>query len=90
MLTISPLMKMVINWIRRKMWKPKGKIYSLKCNQCNEGFLSSYSMDAPICGHCLQRVKSNDTTINTEKHCRVCGKIGTIHSSDKCDSCYFK
>jgi hypothetical protein len=50
----------------------------------------AHSMDAPICGHCLQRVKSHDATINTEKHCRVCGKIGTIHSSDKCDSCYFK
>ena len=89
-MNISLVMKMIINWIRRKMWKPKGKIYSLKCNQCNKGFLSSYSMDAPICGYCLQRVKSLDATINTNDLCRICGKKGTMHSSDKCYNCYFR
>ena len=45
-------------------WKPKGKMYSLKCTQCGAGFLSSYNLDAPICGKCLQKAKSLDSTVD--------------------------
>jgi hypothetical protein len=43
---------LVISILRR--WKPKGKMFSLKCNQCGSGFLSSYDLEAPICGKCLK------------------------------------
>ena len=81
---------MIFNWIRRITWKPKGKIYSLKCNQCGEGFLYKRNMDAPICGRCIQEIKSSNSTINHEKSCIICGKKGVIKSSEKCNECYFK
>lgn len=82
--------KLILNWIRRKTWKPKGKIYSLKCNQCGDGFISNHPMEAPICGICLQKIKSIDLTVDTEKKCIICGRNGAIYSSNKCNDCYFK
>jgi len=31
---------------RFNRWKPKGKMYSLRCNQCGEGFLSINALEA--------------------------------------------
>ncbi len=70
-------------------WKPKGKMYSLKCNQCGDGFLSSYALEVPICGKCLQKAKSLDSTIEHEKHCVKCGSAGVIYGKEYCYSCYF-
>jgi len=81
---------LILNWIRRKTWKPKGKIYSLKCNQCGDGFISNHLMEAPICGICLQKIKSIDLTVDTEKKCIICGRNGAVYSSNKCNDCYFK
>ena len=72
-----------------RRWKPKGKMYSLKCTQCGEGFLSSYNLDAPICGTCLQKAKSLDSTIDHDKVCENCGTAGVIYGKDRCYSCYF-
>jgi hypothetical protein len=51
----------VISIFRRR--KPKGKMYSLRCNQCGSGFLSSFNLDAPICCrrilHLLQLLQKN-------------------------------
>lgn len=70
-------------------WKPKGKMYSLKCTQCGAGFLSSYNLDAPICGKCLQKAKSLDSTVEYEKQCAGCGAQGVIYGKQYCYSCYF-
>jgi ribosomal protein L37E len=72
-----------------RSWKPRGKMYSLKCNQCSEGFLSSYQLEAPICGKCLQKAKSLDSTIEHEKQCLTCGTHGVIYGKEYCYSCYF-
>jgi ribosomal protein L37E len=70
-------------------WKPKGKMYSLRCGQCGEGFLSSYHLEAPICGKCLQKAKSLNSTIEHEKKCLGCGSQGVIYGKQYCYSCYF-
>ncbi|AIF82461.1 hypothetical protein NTE_00379 [Candidatus Nitrososphaera evergladensis SR1] len=70
-------------------WKPKGKMYSLRCGQCGEGFLSSYHLEAPICGKCLQKAKSLNSTIEHEKQCQGCGSQGVIYGKQYCYSCYF-
>ena len=72
-----------------RSWRPRGKMYSLKCNQCGQGFLSSYQLEAPICGKCLQKAKSLDSTIEHEKHCLTCGAQGVIYGKEYCHSCYF-
>ena len=72
-----------------RSWRPRGKMYSLKCNQCGEGFLSSYQLEAPICGKCLQKAKSLDSTIEHEKQCLTCGAQGVIYGKEYCYSCYF-
>jgi ribosomal protein L37E len=72
-----------------RTWKPKGKMYSLKCNQCGGGFLSSYHLDAPICGACLQKAKSLDSTVEYDKKCITCGRQGVIYRKEYCHSCYF-
>jgi hypothetical protein len=72
-----------------RSWKPRGKMYSLKCNQCGEGFLSSHQLEAPICGKCLQKAKSLDSTIEHEKQCLTCGTQGVIYGKEYCYSCYF-
>jgi ribosomal protein S27E len=72
-----------------KTWRPRGKMYSLKCNQCGQGFLSSTSLDAPFCGICIQDVKSRDSTIDYDKKCITCGNQGVIYSKEQCYSCYF-
>ena len=77
----------MINLFRR--WKPKGKMYSLRCSQCGSGFLSSYDLEAPICGKCLQKAKSLDSTIDQDKICIKCGKRGVIYGKEQCHSCYF-
>ena len=77
----------MINIFRR--WKPKGKMFSLRCNQCGSGFLSSYDLEAPICGKCLQKAKSLDSTIDYDKMCTKCGKNGVIYGKKQCHSCYF-
>jgi ribosomal protein L37E len=77
----------MINLFRR--WKPKGKMYSLRCSQCGSGFLSSYDLEAPICGKCLQKAKSLDSTIDHDKICIKCGKRGVIYGKEQCHSCYF-
>jgi len=70
-------------------WKPKGKMYSFRCNQCGTGFLSSYQLEAPICGTCVQKAKSLDSTIEYEITCVGCGKPGVIYHKEYCYSCYF-
>lgn len=72
-----------------KRWRPKGKMYSLKCNQCGNGFLSSYSLEAPICGNCMQAAKSLDSTIDYDIQCTTCGNKGVIYSKKQCHACYF-
>jgi ribosomal protein L37E len=69
-----------------RSWKPKGKMYSLRCNQCGSGFLSSFNLEAPICGKCIQKVKSLDST---EKICSKCGSRGVVYGKEMCHSCYF-
>ncbi len=64
-------------------------MYSLKCMQCGAGFLSSYNLDAPICGKCLQKAKSLDSTVDHEKVCSKCGNSGVIYGKELCHSCYF-
>jgi hypothetical protein len=64
-------------------------MYSLRCNQCGQGFLSSYQLDAPICGNCIQKAKSLDSTIEHEKKCAGCGNHGVIYGKEYCYSCYF-
>jgi hypothetical protein len=72
-----------------RAWKPKGKMYSFRCSQCGTGFLSSYYLDAPICGKCLQRAKSLDSTVDYDKTCDKCGDYGVIYGKNHCHSCYF-
>lgn len=72
-----------------RAWKPKGKMYSFRCSQCGTGFLSSYYLDAPICGKCLQRAKSLDSTVDYDKTCDKCGNYGVIYGKNHCHSCYF-
>ena len=72
-----------------RRWKPKGKMYSLRCNQCGSGFLSSFNLEAPICGKCMQKAKSLDSTVDNEKVCSKCGKSGVIYGKEMCHSCYF-
>jgi hypothetical protein len=64
-------------------------MYSLKCTQCGAGFLSSYNLEAAICGKCLQKAKSLDSTIDHEKVCSKCGAQGVIYGKEYCYSCYF-
>jgi ribosomal protein L37E len=77
----------MINMFRR--WKPKGKMYSLRCFQCGDGFLSSFNLEAPICGKCMQKAKSLDSTVDYEKLCSKCGKRGVVYGKAMCHSCYF-
>jgi hypothetical protein len=77
----------MINIFRR--WKPKGKMYSLRCFQCGDGFLTSYNLEAPICGKCMQKAKSLDSTVDYEKECGKCGKRGIIYGKEMCHFCYF-
>jgi len=72
-----------------RRWKPKGQMYSLKCFQCGSGFLSSFNLEAPICGKCMQRAKSLDSTIDYENPCSRCGKKGVIYGKEMCHTCYF-
>jgi ribosomal protein L37E len=83
----NDIRQQMINLFKR--WKPKGKMYSLRCSQCGSGFLSSYDLEAPICSKCLQKAKSLDSTIDSEKVCRKCGKNGVIYGKQECHSCYF-
>jgi hypothetical protein len=82
-----PYWTMFGNIIRR--WKPKGSMYSLKCAQCGKGFLSSLKLDAPICGKCLQKVKSLDSTVDQDRKCSNCGKNGVLYGKTVCHRCYF-
>jgi hypothetical protein len=81
------------NWIMFgnifRRWKPKGSMYSLKCAQCGKGFLSSLKLEAPICGKCLQKVKSLDSTVDQDKKCSNCGKNGVLYGKNMCSQCYF-
>lgn len=72
-----------------RKWKPKGKMYSFRCSQCGDVFLSSHNLDAPLCNRCIQKIKSLDSTIDNEKKCSECGRIGVIYGKDRCHSCYF-
>lgn len=72
-----------------RRWKPKGSMYSLKCAQCGTGFLSSLKLEAPICGKCLQKVKSLDSTVDQDKRCSNCGKNGVLYGKSMCSQCYF-
>ena len=73
-----------------RKWRPKGKMYSLRCNQCEKGFLSSFALEAPVCGSCMQKIKSSDSTIDYDKKCATCGNMGIIHAKTQCYSCYFR
>jgi hypothetical protein len=77
----------MIGFFRR--WKPKGKMYSLKCSTCGSAFLSSFDLEAPICGKCIQKAKSLDSTIDNEHACIKCGNMGVIYGKEMCHSCYF-
>lgn len=59
-----------------RRWKPKGQMYSLRCFQCGSGFLSSFNLEASICGKCMQKTKSLDSTVDYEKICSKCGNRG--------------
>jgi predicted RNA-binding Zn-ribbon protein involved in translation (DUF1610 family) len=72
-----------------KKWKPKGKIYSFRCSQCGDAFISSHNLDAPLCGTCIQKIKSLDSTVDNDKKCSECGNVGVIYGKDRCHSCYF-
>ena len=73
-----------------RRWKPKGQMYSLRCFQCGSGFLSSFNLEAPICGKCMQKTKSLDSTVDYEKICSKCGNDrGVIYRKEMCHSCYF-
>ncbi len=80
-------MRMISSIFRR--WKPKAKVYSLRCFQCGRGFLSSINLEAPICGKCLQKAKSLDSTTDYGKTCGKCGNKGVIYEKELCHSCYF-
>ena len=77
----------MISKLRR--WKQKGKMYSLTCLQCSQSFLSSFSLEAPICGTCLQKAKSLDSTVDYDKICSKCGHEGAIYGKEVCRSCYY-
>jgi NMD protein affecting ribosome stability and mRNA decay len=70
-------------------WKPKGKMYSFRCFQCGSGFLSSFNLEALICGKCIQKAKSLDSTIDYDKVFLKCGNKGVIYGKQMCYSCYF-
>ena len=59
-------------------------MYSLRCNQCGSGFLSSFNLEAPICGTCMQKAKSLDSTANYEKTCTKCDSRGVIYGKEIC------
>lgn len=67
----------------------KGQDVQLKVQPVRGGFLSSYALEAPICGKCLQKAKSLDSTIEHEKQCAKCGSAGVIYGKEYCYSCYF-
>jgi hypothetical protein len=46
-------------------------------------------LDAPLCGTCIQKIKSLDATVDNEKKCSECGNLGVIYGKDRCYSCYF-
>jgi hypothetical protein len=46
-------------------------------------------LEAPICGKCLQKAKSLDSTVDYDKICTRCGKKGVIYGKKQCHSCYF-
>jgi hypothetical protein len=81
------MMVIAMNIFRR--WKPKGKMYSFRCFQCGSAFLSSFNLEAPICGKCIQKAKSLDSTIDNEKLCTKCGNRGVIYGKEMCYCCYF-
>ena len=72
-----------------RKWKPRGKIYSFRCSQCGDVFISSHNLDAPLCDKCIQKIKSLDSTVDNEKKCSECGNSGVIYGKDRCHSCYF-
>jgi hypothetical protein len=65
-------------------------MYSFRCFQCGSAFLSSYTLDAPICGKCCEKAKSLDSTIDNEKICTECGNIDVIYGKEMCYCCYFR
>jgi uncharacterized CHY-type Zn-finger protein len=52
-------------------------------------FLSSFNLEAPICGKCMQKTKSLDSTVDYEKICDKCGNRGVIYRKEMRHSCYF-
>lgn len=72
-----------------RSWKPKGQMYSLRCFQCGSGFLSSFKLEAPICGKCIQKAKSLDSTVDYKSECSNCSNRGVIYGKTMCHSCYF-
>lgn len=87
----NPLKKIISPFISNpfRKWKPKGKIYSFKCTQCGDVFISSHNLEAPLCNKCIQKIKSLDSTVDNEKKCSECGNLGVIYGKDRCHSCYF-
>jgi hypothetical protein len=73
-----------------RRWKPKGQMYSLRCFQCGSGFLSSFNLEAPTCGKCMQKTKSLDSTVDYEKMCSKCGNRGVIYRKEMCHSFEFR
>ena len=74
------MMVIAMNIFRR--CKPKGKMYCFRCFQ-------SFNLEAPICGKCIQKAKSLDSTIDNQKLCTKCGNRGVIYGKEMCYGCYF-
>lgn len=88
---VNPLKKILYSFTSSpfRKWKPRGKIYSYRCSQCGDVFISSHNLDAPLCDKCIQKIKSLDSTVDNEKKCSECGQFGVIYGKDRCHSCYF-
>jgi len=52
-------------------------------------FLSSFNLEAAICGKCIQKAKSLDSTIDYETICLKCGNRRVIYGKEMCYTCYF-
>jgi hypothetical protein len=71
-----------------RRWKPKGKVYSLRCFQCEHGFLASINLEAPIWDKCMQKAKSLDSDRDYDKICSKGSNKGAIYAKEVHHSCY--
>jgi hypothetical protein len=78
-----------IKGLYRSLSSFRREFADMKYRQTGSGFLSSFNLDAPICGRCMQIAKSLDSITDYENVCSRCGKKGVIYSKKMCHSCYF-